>query len=78
MDLVSGIVVFILLWWWVFFMTLPFGVKTPDQVEVGHATSAPEKPMLRRKAMIATGIATILFGIVYWIIDSKLISLDQL
>jgi len=28
--------------------------------------------------MIATGVATILFGIVYWIIDSKLISLDQL
>ncbi|MBL6595657.1 MAG: DUF1467 family protein [Candidatus Puniceispirillum sp.] len=78
MDLVSGIVVFILLWWWVFFMTLPFGVKTPDQVEPGHATSAPEKPMLWRKAMIATGIATILFGFVYWIIDSKLISLDQL
>jgi predicted secreted protein len=57
MDIVSGIVVFILLWWWVFFMTLPFGVKTPDSVEVGHATSAPEKPMLWRKAMIATIIA---------------------
>ena len=78
MDIVSGIVVFILLWWWVFFMTLPFGVKTPDSVENGHATSAPEKPMLWRKAMIATMIASILFAIVFWIINSGLLSLDQL
>ena len=78
MDIVSGIVVFILLWWWVFFMTLPFGVKTPDSVEFGHATSAPEKPMLWLKAMIATMIASILFAIVFWVINSGLLSLDQL
>ena len=78
MDIVSGIVVFILLWWWVFFMTLPFGVKMPDSVKVGHATSAPEKPMLRRKAMIATIVASILFIIVFWVINSGLLSLDQL
>ena len=78
MDVVSGTVVFILLWWWVFFMTLPFGVKAPDSVEIGHATSAPEKPMIRRKAMIATIIASILFVIVFWVIDSGLLSLKQL
>ena len=59
-------------------MTLPVGVKTPDMVEIGHATSAPEKPMIWRKAMIATIIASILFTIVFWVIDSGLISLDQL
>ena len=78
MDIVSGVVVFILLWWWVFFMALPFGVKAPDSVEIGHATSAPEKPMIRRKAMIATIIASILFVIVFWVIDSGLLSLKQL
>jgi predicted secreted protein len=78
MDLVSGAVVFILLWWWVFFMTLPFGIKTPDVVEPGHATSAPEKPMLKRKVIISTVIATFLFAIVYGIIDSGFISLSDL
>ena len=78
MDIVSGVVVFILLWWWVFFMTLPVGVKTPDMVEIGHATSAPERPMLWRKAIIASIIASILFAIVFWVIDSGLLSLDQL
>ena len=78
MDFVSGAVVFILLWWWVFFMTLPFGVKTPDVVETGHATSAPEKPMLRQKVAVTTAISAVLFALVYWIIDSGFVSLSDL
>ena len=78
MDFVSGLVVFVLLWWWVFLMSLPFGIKTPDEVEIGHATSAPEKPLLWRKVIISTAIASILFVVVYWIIDSGFISLSDL
>ena len=78
MDFVSGLVVFILLWWWVFFMSLPFGIKTPDVVQTGHATSAPEKPKLWGKAMMSTAITSILFAIVYWIVASGFISLSQL
>lgn len=78
MDIVSGIVVYILLWWWVFLMTLPFGVKSPKTVETGHATSAPERPLIWRKAGVATIIAAILFIIVYMVIDSGMISLDKL
>ncbi len=78
MDFVSGLVVFILLWWWVFLMSLPFGIKTPDEVESGHATSAPERPRLQRKVAISTVIASVLFTLVYWIIDRGLISLSQL
>ena len=78
MDFVSGLVVFILLWWWVFLMSLPFGVKAPDEVESGHATSAPERPMLRRKVTVSTGIATVLFVIVYWIIETGFITLSEL
>lgn len=76
MGLVSGLVVYILLWWWVFLMTLPFGAKAPDAIETGHATSAPAKPMLWRKAMITTVIAGILFAIVYCVIMSEIIRLD--
>ena len=76
MGLVSGLVVYILLWWWVFLMALPFGAKAPDAIETGHATSAPAKPMLWCKAAITTVIAGILFAIVYWVIVSEIISLD--
>jgi predicted secreted protein len=78
MDIVSGVVVYILLWWWVFLMTLPFGVKSPETVETGHATSAPERPLIWRKVGVATIIAAILFSIVFMVIDSGIISLDKL
>ena len=57
-------------------MTLPFGAKASEAIEVGHATSAPAKPMLWRKAAITTVIAGILFAIVYWVIVSEIIRLD--
>ena len=71
MDIVSGIVVYILLWWWVLFMTLPFGAKAPEQVEEGHATSAPQKPRLMIKAGVTTVIAFVL-----WLIVNALINAD--
>lgn len=61
MDIVSGIVVYILLWWWVLFMVLPFGAKAPEVIESGHATSAPQRPMLVKKMLITTVIAAILW-----------------
>ena len=78
MSFVSGLVVYILLWWWVFLMTLPFGVKSPETIETGHATSAPERPLIWRKVGVATIIAAILFSIVFMVIDSGIISLDKL
>lgn len=70
MDLVSAIVVYILLWWWVLFMVLPFGAKAPEEIEKGHATSAPAKPNLIRKMLITTVITAILWFIVDAIISS--------
>ena len=78
MDFVSALVVFLLLWWWVFLMTLPFGVKSPETIETGHATSAPERPLIWRKVGVATIIAAILLSIVFIVIDSGIISLDKL
>ena len=78
MNWVSGIVVFVVLWWLVFFMTLPFGVKSPHEVgEVagrGHADGAPVKPRLWLKAGITTLIAAVLSGIAYYLIASDMLS----
>ena len=62
MDIVSGIVVYILLWWWVLFMVLPFGAKAPEVIESGHATSAPQRPMLVKKMLITTVAAILWVG----------------
>lgn len=77
MDLVSAIVVYILLWWWVLFMVLPFGAKAPEQIEKGHATSAPAKPNLVRKMLITTLIAAILWFFVDMIISSGIFTFRE-
>ena len=75
MDAVSTLVVFLLLWWWVFLMSLPFGVRTEETPEAGHAPSAPRRPMLLRKGLAATVIAAALTFVVDWVISAKIISL---
>lgn len=78
MGWVSGIVVYLILWWLVFFVTLPFGIRSPHEagetVGEGHADGAPVRPRLWLKAGIATVITAILWGIVYWLVASELIS----
>lgn len=74
MDIVSGIVVYILLWWWVFFMALPVGNKPPEDLGEGHAASAPERPRLWMKAGATTVIAVVLFAGIYWFIAAEIVS----
>ncbi len=59
----------------VIFAVLPWGVRVPENPAPGHATSAPEKPMLWRKALITTVIAALIWGLVYYLIESELIPL---
>jgi predicted secreted protein len=70
----TGTMVYLILWWLVFFAVLPFGVRVPDQVEEGHATSAPARPRLWLKAGITTLIAAVLWAGAYWLISSDLLS----
>lgn len=65
--------VYAIIWWVVLFAVLPWGVKVPDEHEPGHATSAPERPMLWRKALITTLIAAALWAIAYYVIEADLI-----
>lgn len=74
MDIAAGIVVYVLLWWWVFFMSLPFGVRRAEHVETGHEVGAPEKPHLWKKALAATVLAAVLWLGVNWVINAELIS----
>jgi len=74
----SGLVVYIILWWLIFFMTLPFGVRAPHEVgeavKAGHADGALVRPRLWLKAGITTAIAAALWAVAYVIINYDLIS----
>lgn len=74
MGLTSGIVVFVIIWWCVFFTTLPWGNRAPENPEPGHVESAPDNPRLWLKAGITTAITLVLWAGVYWAVESGLIS----
>ena len=42
--------------------------------ELGHDPGAPANPRLGFKALLTTGITTVLFAVIYWIIASDWIS----
>ena len=68
-------VVFVIVWWLVLFMVLPFGAAPPDEVEPGHAPSAPAHPRMGLKVLITTVIAVALTALIMWVIESGLIQL---
>jgi predicted secreted protein len=74
MGLATGIAVYVVIWWIVIFAVLPFGVRTPDEVEQGHATSAPIRPRIGLKMLITTGISAVIWVLVHAIVQSDLLS----
>ncbi len=76
MGWISGIAVYIVIWWLVIFMVLPWGVQPVEQqdIEKGHAPSAPLRPRMLRKVVVTTVISSVLWLIVYVVIASGAIS----
>ena len=77
MTLFGGIVVYVIVWWMVLFAVLPWGNRPPESPEAGHATSAPERPRLVLKFAVTTAIATVIFLLIWWLMESDLITLRQ-
>ena len=78
MNPVTATVVFIIIWWITLFTVLPWGVSRTENPEAGHDQGAPARTMLGRKILITTGITMVLFGILYGLIDAKILSLQDL
>ncbi len=78
MGLFGTLVVFTITWWLVFLMTLPFGVKVPEEPQPGHAPSAPERPRVAIKAAITTAIAVSITGLAFAAVEYDLIGFRDL
>ncbi len=63
----SAIAIYLLFWAITMFVVLPFGVRTAREAGTtpvpGQAESAPERPMLVRKFVWTTVLATALFAL---------------
>lgn len=81
MSLPLAIAIFFVVWWTMFFIVLPFGVRTQEEeqnVVPGSAPSAPALPRLARKALITTLLAAGVFAFIYWAMTSNAFTLDDI
>ena len=77
MNWFTGIMTYIIIWWMVLFAILPWGNRPPQDPDSGHATSAPEKPRLIVKFGVTTVVATMVFAMVAWLIESDMITFRE-
>lgn len=77
MNITAALVLFAVTWFMVFFCVLPVRFKSQaenGQITPGTPASAPDDPMLGKKAKITTGIAAVIFVGLYTLITSGLIT----
>ena len=76
MGWITGLAVYVIIWWLVIFMVLPWGVRRidPEDLGTGEDPGAPEKPRMVMKVAITTVISGVIFGLVYLVIVSGVIS----
>ena len=81
MDFVGGLAVYFILWWLVLFAVLPWGVRNTDEAGEeatrGAMPGAPVKAMMWRKLLATTVVSAIIYGILWWLFDSGLLSMDR-
>jgi predicted secreted protein len=76
MGLVSGLVVYFLIWWVALFCVLPIGIR-PDptgEATAGGWRGAPMKTQLAWKMLGTTLLAALLWGVVFWLTSLESIS----
>lgn len=74
----NGMAVYVVTWWVVLFMVLPWGARPPESPQIGHASGAPERPMMWRKVAITTVVAAGVWLVIDLIILSEWISFRDL
>ena len=73
MSIVSFILVHLMMWLIVFFMSLPFGVKVVENPEEGNANSAPIKTNIKIKFILSFLISFLPSTCIFWIVEYGLL-----
>ena len=69
-------IIFIMIWWIVFFIILPIDVNRHKSVKIdGEDAGSPENPKMLKKFIYCTGITTVIFVIIYFLIKYEYLNL---
>ena len=82
MSLFTGIAIYLTIWWTVLFAVLPLGTISHAEAGIdkgdGGDPGAPVDPKLKQKFLITTGIAIVVFGIIWLIVWAGIVKLPRL
>ena len=81
MSLTTGIAIYFIIWWMVLFAVLPWGVRSQHEdgaTAPGTDPGAPAIPMLARKLIWTTLVASVVFALCFLVYKYRLVSLDKL
>ena len=81
MSWATIVAIYFLIWWIVLFAVLPWGVRSQEEsgdVPEGTDPGAPSVPMLLKKVMWTTVVATIVFAGFYTSYVYRLVTIEDL
>ena len=76
MGWATALATYAIIWWLVMFMVLPWGVRRiePEDLREGDDPGAPANPNMLIKVAVTTGVSGVVFGLVYLVVISGVIS----
>lgn len=78
MSWATGVMVYLVIWWTILFAVLPLGVRRVENPGRGQETGAPERPDLRRKALITSVVAAVLWIAFYLFHQADILNFRRL
>ena len=79
MGITGSIIVYVMIWWIVFFSVLPIGIKSKKEVfkeKIGGIDpGAPKNPKIGKKFLLTTLITTLIFAVIYYLVEIDLLNL---
>jgi predicted secreted protein len=80
-GITGSIIVYVLIWWIIFFSVLPIGIqsnkeKFKEKIE-GIDPGAPINPKIGKKFLITTLITSIIFIVIYYLVEFNLLNLRE-
>ena len=67
----ESIVIYVIFWWLILFITLPFGVSRDKEVIHGNDPGAPTKTLLKKKILI-TSFVSLILTVIFSIIKNEI------
>lgn len=78
MSVVSGVVVYFLVWWVVIFAILPMGNEPIEESTSEGIAGAPKVSNIKKKFLIASVVAAVIWGGVFILVEIELFDFREI